>query len=747
MTCVAVPHTRIGNNEINDNSPKEHQFLPSFGDIKHKIINAVKGVDFKKNNQPTQLALPEPSATGMSSGFTKDLDVFSSTMTQTEVSSSVPISETPSTSISMTESTFLSSIPMESLRQPGSTSSGITGSSFNSSTLSQPTTSQANSISSRSTTVSTVNTIPSTHTPTTVPLPQEWVSLIQTKEVVATKLPIEYVTKTVIRLVTAEKPLIVEKTITHYSLISPSLITAAPTPNLKTSPTPSTALALQYMTDPFPSVTMGPMAQTTMGPMAQTTVESMAQAITTQTERRQAEATQSVDYHFQQKVHDYVQLLEKKLGSLYSDIEVLKLQAGKTTTVFETPTPTRMFDSLPLPEIVPTASKDPEKRPEIHGNGAKEIVNMKPLPYKVDIAPQFQEHTSSVIRPQIYAKPKISYNLGPEIVPPAFAAGANKELQSETGSSKEIPDLLYNEQARNVDTHMMYITKILEKLDSLADGVGEKSKSEIIKDTVKDITKNLKENAKGKVSDMKEKVSEESSKVTENLKGSVHDKMKTMKEKTSENDSLSKMKETVKAKLETIQDKENDIKKKAELVRKIKQEATARAKGLVQKEDLKPEKLELEIVEADDIPIEMEGELEELEESDDWNESELESENSNGAEVEEVEDSVGPFQTFKSKAELNENYRKQQTAKQAKTTRTSPSHSTSGIIANTARPQEIPHFKKITRKKRPHQFGGHHSKKHPENSWKLKLFGFNSSSSKLQIAWCVVVVGVLLPLL
>lgn len=204
----------------------------------------------------------------------------------------------------------------------------------------------------------------------------------------------------------------------------------------------------------------------------------------------------------------YLLVLEHKVNSLYAKIEdlnennqpitkeLIKTETKYLKSLTVTPSPyltsqTWSFTSTQAEPVKQSSAPPAKLEHQEHGQGAKDIMNMKPLPYKLSVKPQFRSHNTNSQRTGIYAKPKIVYNLGPE--PPKHLQQKESSSPSPQETKWPFPQMQMNHIGEPYDESRLkdlmvkakdenlvdYISRLVPELESLLDQQAASNKNEL----------------------------------------------------------------------------------------------------------------------------------------------------------------------------------------------------------------------------------------------------------------------------
>lgn len=380
------------------------------------------------------------------------------------------------------------------------------------------------------------------------------------------------------------------------------------------------------------------------------------------------------------------------------------LSATKTSLpvpkqVEQPPMNVQINEKQPQPKVKPQPAKDqgiqaPEpivniKAEKEHGNGAKDILNMKPLPYKVSVAPQFQNHKPNVDPPTKYAKPKIHYTFGPEKVDEKVTK--NTELARELDTKELAKEMAAKEAAREMaatNTNVKY-TKADKVKEPKAQGAPEDPK-------YKQLESMFQSKLEPKELEMFKKIYPELEKL---LYGQGVESV--AKEVTKQDIASKKPKEITT--LTSTSTTSSSVSLHVPTSSTASSVSSSAGPYIYEDEDYIYKYVYAED-EHKNGPLDL---LHVPKEEQDFNSED------------------NPFQTFKSKQDLNEGYRKEQNAKK----------------------KEFQDLSKEFESNRPRRQHGTERDSYHKSSQKFNfdIFRFKSSSNKVQIAWFLVLSSVLMP--
>ncbi|WEJ94626.1 hypothetical protein PSN45_002117 [Yamadazyma tenuis] len=183
-----------------------------------------------------------------------------------------------------------------------------------------------------------------------------------------------------------------------------------------------------------------------------------------------------------EKIHQYLKDLEDKIGSLYQSLESLQQMPKEeqpkhdelwnseeeTSTKPPEPVEVQMFKDSNGPELDETKNEETTNTltdNREHGTGAKDILNMKPLPYKLSVSPQFQNHQKVASKPSKYGKPK---------KPNAFALKESNNQINNNGVEDLVQKLLSpkgnsNLQHKENESDLQSIYNLINRLEEMLD--------------------------------------------------------------------------------------------------------------------------------------------------------------------------------------------------------------------------------------------------------------------------------------
>lgn len=329
-----------------------------------------------------------------------------------------------------------------------------------------------------------------------------------------------------------------------------------------------------------------------------------------------------------------------------------------------------------------------------HGSGAKDILNMKPLPYKVSVAPQFQNHKPNLDPPTKYAKPKIHYTFGPENMDEKKTK--NTELAKELDTKELAREMAAKEMAAKEAAREMAATNTNVKYTK-ADKVKEPKAQGAPEDPkYKQLESMFQSKLEPKELEMFKKIYPELEKL---LYGQGVESV--AKEVTKQDIASKKPKEITT--LTSTSTTSSSVSLHVPTSSTASSVSSSAGPYIYEDEDYIYKYVYAED-EHKNGPLDL---LHVPKEEQDFNSED------------------NPFQTFKSKQDLNEGYRKEQNAKK----------------------KEFQDLSKEFESNRPRRQHGTERDSYHKSSQKFNfdIFRFKSSSNKVQIAWFLVLSSVLMP--